>query len=93
VNQDVIANRVNRLRLFREVVVEECGVVNQAMAAWLLSVSSQRVHDLVIQGKLISHRKLDGCLLIPFASVEQFAREKRRKGRPQLKRRHAKGKN
>jgi hypothetical protein len=50
--------------------------VNQATAAWLLDVSRQRVSSLLIERRIESV-KWDGLALIPFSSVEKFAKEKK----------------
>lgn len=71
--------RRSRLDMFRKCVCSDFGCVNQAMAAWLLCVSRQRVSCLVQGGFLVSHRKIDGALLIPFVSVQEYATKNRRK--------------
>ena len=76
-NQDEhLKLRQVRLAQWRVNASGKFGLVNQATAAWLLDVSRQRVSSLLIERRIESV-KWDGLALIPFSSVEKFAKEKK----------------
>ncbi len=83
VRADVLRNRRERLALWR-VASGKAGLVNQALAAWLLDVSKQRVAGLLVSGRLV-YRMVNQTPLICVASVERYARERKRPGRPRIK--------
>ena len=76
----VMKNRLKRLALWR-VASGRSGLVNQALAAWLLDVSHQRVAMLVAEGRL-ECRQFNQVPLVTVASVAKYAMENRLSGRP-----------
>ena len=74
-------NRLERLQLWKVAAGGSVGLLSQAMAAWILDVSHQRVAYLC-QDLVLDSRRLNGQLLICFGSVERYAKGSRRRGRP-----------
>ena len=73
-NRDEVKLKNRRERLaFWIVTVGRGGVVNQAMAAWLLDVSRQRVAQLV-DCRRLRWVRVNGLLLIYFDSVATFSK-------------------
>lgn len=77
---DVMNNRRERLAVWR-VASGRAGLVNQALAAWLLDVSHQRVAMLVAEGRL-ECRQVNQVPLVTVSSVAKYAMENRLSGRP-----------